>query len=53
MVYEDVDTCFILEMEDEEFNRDESRNDLASIKYFSGNPSVERTQGILHLYKDK
>ena len=30
-----------------------SGNDLASIKYFSGNPSVERMQGILHLYKDK
>lgn len=27
--------------------------DLSSIKYFSGNPLVERTQGILHLYKDK
>lgn len=31
----------------------ESGKELSSIQYFSGNPSVERTQGILHLFKDK
>ncbi len=24
-----------------------------SIRFFSGNPSVETTEGIIHLYKDK
>jgi len=31
----------------------ESTKELSSIQYFSGNPSVERTQGVLHLFKDK
>lgn len=26
---------------------------MMSIQYFSGNPSIETTRGILHLYKDK
>lgn len=51
-----IETYFtIRDMEgDKQSDKQSDRaTDLSSIKYFSGNPLVERTQGILHLYKDK